>query len=140
LTLIILELRCTSTKYSTFLYYLSVHTMPKSLHCLNMILTIEYLKPLTSNSDGFYPEKFDMPKYTHYVIFSKHVLVSSVIVNSRVMCSEVCRKKRRKQRKIQISLVFYFTFYELTFVMCKWKSIVVILAAVPLIFKIISCN
>jgi alpha-1,4-galacturonosyltransferase len=84
---------------SAFLYYLGVHTMPKSLHCLNMRLTVEYLKPLTSDSDGFYLEKFDMPKYRHCVIFSKHVLAASVTVNSTVMSSKVCGKKRRKQKK-----------------------------------------
>ncbi|XP_078159937.1 putative galacturonosyltransferase 7 isoform X2 [Carex rostrata] len=74
---------------SAFLYYLGVHTMPKSMHCLTMRLTVEYLKPLTSDPDGFSLEKFDMPKYRHYVIFSKHVLAASVTVNSTVMSSEV---------------------------------------------------
>jgi hypothetical protein len=82
--------------------------MPKSLHCLNMRLTIEYLKPLTSDSDGFYPEKFDMPKYMQYVIFSKHVLVASVTVNSRVMGSEVCRKKEKEANKNPNFIDFLF--------------------------------
>jgi hypothetical protein len=124
---------------SAFLYHLGVHTMPKSLHCLNMRLTVEYLKPLTSDSDGFYLDKFDMPKYRHYVIFSKHVLAASVTVNSTVMSSEVCGKKDKEAKK-KPNFIDCFIIYESTFVMCKWKPTIVILAAIPLIFEIISYN
>lgn len=70
-------------KQSAFLYQLAVQTMPKSLHCLSMRLTVEYFKspsdvePLT--------EKYMDPALQHYVIFSKNVLASSAVINSTVM-------------------------------------------------------
>ncbi|KAJ4817026.1 Hexosyltransferase [Rhynchospora pubera] len=76
-------------KQSAFLYHLGVYTMPKSFHCLTMRLTVEYFKSTPSDPDGFYLEKFNMPKYRHYVLFSKHVLAASVTINSTVMSSEV---------------------------------------------------
>ncbi|XP_027367874.1 probable galacturonosyltransferase 7 isoform X1 [Abrus precatorius] len=70
-------------KQSAFLYKLNVQTMPKSLHCLSLKLTVEYFK---SSHDG---EKADEEKYIdpslhHFVIFSNNVLAASVVINSTV--------------------------------------------------------
>ncbi|GLT40944.1 hypothetical protein SLA2020_150400 [Shorea laevis] len=69
-------------RQSAFLFQLAVHTMPKSLHCLNMKLTLEYFKSHSSDKES---ERFSDPKLHHYVIFSKNVLASSVVINSTAM-------------------------------------------------------
>ncbi|XP_007032268.2 PREDICTED: probable galacturonosyltransferase 7 isoform X1 [Theobroma cacao] len=70
-------------KQSAFLYQLAVQTMPKSLHCLSMRLTVEYFKD--HSFDKELPEKFSDPTLQHYVIFSNNVIASSVVINSTVM-------------------------------------------------------
>ncbi|KAL2330483.1 hypothetical protein Fmac_018064 [Flemingia macrophylla] len=70
-------------KQSAFLYKLNVQTMPKSLHCLSLKLTVEYFKSPN------YEEKTDEEKFIdsslhHYVIFSNNVLAASVVINSSV--------------------------------------------------------
>ncbi|TKY65615.1 galacturonosyltransferase 7 [Spatholobus suberectus] len=70
-------------KQSAFLYKLNVQTMPKSLHCLSLKLTVEYFK------SPHYEEKADEEKFIdsslhHYVIFSNNVLAASVVINSTV--------------------------------------------------------
>ncbi|XP_014523237.1 probable galacturonosyltransferase 7 isoform X2 [Vigna radiata var. radiata] len=70
-------------KQSAFLYKLNVLTMPKSLHCLSLKLTVEYFK------SPQYEEKANKEKFTdsslqHYVIFSNNVLAASVVINSTV--------------------------------------------------------
>lgn len=79
-------------KQSAYLYNLGVHTMPKSHHCLNMRLTVEYFKstPLDPNESS--ADKFNIPDNRHYVVLSKNVLAASVVINSTVSSSEVCRK------------------------------------------------
>ncbi|XP_068668790.1 probable galacturonosyltransferase 7 isoform X2 [Aristolochia californica] len=72
-------------KQSAFLYQLGVHTVPKSLHCLSMRLTVEYFR---SHSAGEEDDKHEDPTYHHYVIFSNHILAASVVINSTVMHSE----------------------------------------------------
>ncbi|XP_041996353.1 probable galacturonosyltransferase 7 isoform X1 [Salvia splendens] len=69
-------------KQSAFLYKLAVQTMPKSLHCLSMRLTVEYFRSF--DIDDKMVEKFVNPALHHYVIFSKNVLASSVAINSTV--------------------------------------------------------
>ncbi|XP_047977172.1 probable galacturonosyltransferase 7 isoform X3 [Salvia hispanica] len=69
-------------KQSAFLYKLAVQTMPKSLHCLSMRLTVEYFRSF--DIDDKMIEKFVNPDLHHYVIFSKNVLASSVAINSTV--------------------------------------------------------
>ncbi|XP_019413157.1 PREDICTED: probable galacturonosyltransferase 7 isoform X2 [Lupinus angustifolius] len=71
-------------KQSAFLYKLNVQTMPKSLHCLSLKLTVEYFK------SSHYEEKAALEKFKdsslhHYVIFSNNVLAASVVINSTVM-------------------------------------------------------
>ena len=79
-------------KQSAYLYNLGVHTMPKSHHCLNMRLTVEYFKSTTLDSDDSPVHKFNVPDHRHYVILSKNVLAASVVINSSVSSSEVCRQ------------------------------------------------
>lgn len=73
------------TKQSAFLYQLTVQTMPKSLHCLSMRLTVEYFRSPSLDMEPLLSEKYLNPELHHYVIFSNNVLASSVVVNSTVM-------------------------------------------------------
>ncbi|XP_017247880.1 probable galacturonosyltransferase 7 isoform X3 [Daucus carota subsp. sativus] len=72
-------------KQSAFLYQLAVLTMPKSLHCLSMRLTVEYFKSPSLYMEQSLSEKYMNPDLQHYVIFSNNILASSVVVNSTVM-------------------------------------------------------
>ncbi|CAA3023746.1 probable galacturonosyltransferase 7 isoform X2 [Olea europaea subsp. europaea] len=75
-------------KQSAFLYQLAVQTMPKSLHCLSMRLTVEYFRsPL--DLEQSLSEKVLNPDLHHYVIFSRNLLASSVAINSTVQNTEV---------------------------------------------------
>ncbi|KAK8963438.1 putative galacturonosyltransferase 7 [Platanthera guangdongensis] len=75
-------------KQSAFLYNLGVQTMPKSLHCFFMRLTVEYLRSSSTGTD-IHTQKHWNPSFKHYVVFSVNVLAASVTVNSTVMNSEV---------------------------------------------------
>ncbi|XP_051130592.1 probable galacturonosyltransferase 7 isoform X2 [Andrographis paniculata] len=70
-------------KQSAFLYKVAVQTMPKSLHCLSMRLTFEYFKSSSIEQDLV--KKFRDPDLYHYVIFSRNILASSVVINSTVL-------------------------------------------------------
>ncbi|XVF37348.1 hypothetical protein REPUB_Repub20aG0000400 [Reevesia pubescens] len=70
-------------KQSAFLYQLAVQTMPKSLHCLSMRLTVEYFRDHSFEKE--LSEKYSDPTLQHYVIFSNNVIASSVVINSTVM-------------------------------------------------------
>ncbi|KAK9291016.1 hypothetical protein L1049_009199 [Liquidambar formosana] len=72
-------------KQSAFLYQIAVQTMPKSLHCLSMRLTLEYFKSPSPDMELLLAEKYMNPALHHYVIFSNNVLASSVVINSTVM-------------------------------------------------------
>ncbi|CAL9044054.1 probable galacturonosyltransferase 7 [Musa acuminata AAA Group] len=76
---------------SAFLYQLGVHTMPKSLHCLSMRLTVEYFKSSSRDMEHLQPSKTGGSKLFHYVIFSRNVLAVSVAINSTVVNSKVTR-------------------------------------------------
>ena len=65
-------------KQSAFLYQLAVQTMPKSLHCLSMRLTVEYFRSPPPDMEQSLAEKYTNPALHHYVIFSNNVLASSV--------------------------------------------------------------
>ncbi|KAA8517589.1 hypothetical protein F0562_015063 [Nyssa sinensis] len=71
-------------KQSAFLYQLAVQTMPKSLHCLSMRLTVEYFRYPSLNTEQSLAEKYLNPTLHHYVIFSNNVLATSVVINSTV--------------------------------------------------------
>ncbi|KAG0466496.1 hypothetical protein HPP92_018076 [Vanilla planifolia] len=75
-------------KQSAFLYHLGVQTIPKSLHCLSMRLTVEYFMDPPPDMELSHAYKFDNPRFRHYVIFSRNVLAVSVTVNSTVMSSQ----------------------------------------------------
>ncbi|KAH0465696.1 hypothetical protein IEQ34_005799 [Dendrobium chrysotoxum] len=74
-------------KQSAFLYNLGVQTMPKSLHCLFMRLTVEWFSS-SSEDRGLHAQKIGDPSFRHYVVFSRNVLAASVTINSTVMNSE----------------------------------------------------
>ncbi|XP_010509155.1 PREDICTED: probable galacturonosyltransferase 7 isoform X2 [Camelina sativa] len=70
-------------KQSVFLYQLAVHTMPKSLHCLSMRLTVEHFK--SASLEDPISERFSDPSLLHFVIISDNILASSVVINSTVL-------------------------------------------------------
>ncbi|CAD5184486.1 unnamed protein product [Musa acuminata subsp. malaccensis] len=76
-------------KQSAFLYHLSVQTMPKSLHCLSMRLTVEFFKSLSMDTKKSHHNRLDSPKLMHFVIFSKNIIAAAVTINSTIMNSEV---------------------------------------------------
>ena len=77
-------------KQGSFLYQLSVQTVAKSLHCLSMRLTVESFKTSPLESLNSHTAKLHNPNFQHYVIFSKNILASSVVINSTVARTEVC--------------------------------------------------
>ncbi|KAG8377162.1 hypothetical protein BUALT_Bualt09G0139800 [Buddleja alternifolia] len=78
-------------KQSAFLYKLAVQTMPKSLHCLSMRLTVEYFRS-SIDAEQALVEKFVNPDLYHYVIFSRNILASSVVINSTVLHAKESKK------------------------------------------------
>ena len=75
-------------RQSAYLYRLGVQTLPKSLHCLSMRLTVDYFNA-SSDMEHSDPDKFGNPAFQHYVIFSTNLLASSMTINSSVINSEV---------------------------------------------------
>lgn len=75
------------TRQSAFLYHLGVQTMPKTHHCLNMRLTVEYFKSGSSHVDQLNDQKLESPALHHYVMFSRNVLAASTTINSTAMNS-----------------------------------------------------
>ncbi|WCJ27915.1 galacturonosyltransferase 7 [Euphorbia peplus] len=71
-------------KQSAFLYQLTVGTMPKSLHCLTLRLTVEYFNSSLHDTELSLSEKFVDPTLHHYVMISNNILASSVVINSTV--------------------------------------------------------
>ncbi|XP_030924882.1 probable galacturonosyltransferase 7 [Quercus lobata] len=80
-------------KQSAFLYQLAVQTMPKSLHCLSMRLTVEYFGSPLNDTELSLAQKYLDPTLHHYVIFSNNVLASSVVINSTVMHAKESRNQ-----------------------------------------------
>ncbi|XP_074276966.1 putative galacturonosyltransferase 7 isoform X2 [Silene latifolia] len=80
------------TKQSAFLYQLAVQTMPKSLHCLSMRLTVEYFNKASLDYEASTIEKFTDPELYHFVVFSSKILASSVLINSTVANAKESRK------------------------------------------------
>ncbi|KAL0375500.1 UNVERIFIED_CONTAM: putative galacturonosyltransferase 7 [Sesamum radiatum] len=79
-------------KQSAFLYKLAVQTMPKSLHCLSMRLTVEYFRS-SFDIEQALVKKFVNPDLYHYVIFSRNILASSVVINSTVQHAKESEKQ-----------------------------------------------
>ncbi|KAG1338205.1 Hexosyltransferase [Cocos nucifera] len=75
-------------KQSAFLYHLGVQTMPRSLHCLSMRLTVEYFKTSLQDMERLHAQKLNNPSFQHYVLFSRNILAVSVTINSAVMNAE----------------------------------------------------
>ncbi|CAO2145417.1 unnamed protein product [Urochloa humidicola] len=76
------------TRQSAFLYHLGVQTMPKTHHCLNMRLTLEYFKSRSIHMDQLNKQKLESPTFQHYAIFSRNVLAVSTTINSTVLNSQ----------------------------------------------------
>lgn len=79
-------------KQSTFLSQLAAKTIPNSIHCLSMRLTIDYyLLPVEKRK---FPrsENLENPELYHYALFSDNVLAASVVVNSTIMNAKVIFK------------------------------------------------
>ncbi|XP_072151679.1 probable galacturonosyltransferase 7 isoform X2 [Setaria viridis] len=76
------------TRQSAFLYHLGVQTMPKTHHCLNMRLTLEYFKSRSIHTDQLNKQMLESPTFQHYVIFSRNVLAVSTTINSTVLNSQ----------------------------------------------------
>ncbi|WVZ98987.1 hypothetical protein U9M48_044354 [Paspalum notatum var. saurae] len=74
-------------RQSAYLYRLGVQTLPKSLHCLSMRLTVDYFKA-SDDMEHSDTKKFENPQLQHYVIFSTNLLASSITINSTVVNSE----------------------------------------------------
>lgn len=77
-------------KQSAFLYQLAVQTVPKSLHCLSLRLTVDYFRSPPPDIELLHADKFLNPELYHYVIFSHNILASSAVINSTVMNAKVC--------------------------------------------------
>ncbi|CAN6468461.1 unnamed protein product [Victoria cruziana] len=75
-------------RQSAFLYNLGVQTIPKSHHCLSMRLTVEYFRSAPDQSVPSEIDHSDASVLQHYVIFSKNILASSVVINSTSTCAK----------------------------------------------------
>ncbi|GFP87386.1 probable galacturonosyltransferase 7 [Phtheirospermum japonicum] len=82
-------------KQSAFLYKLAVQTMPKSLHCLSMRLTVEYFRSSVDieHVEEALAKKLINPNLYHYIIFSRNILASSVAINSTVQHAKESKKQ-----------------------------------------------
>lgn len=90
-------------KQSVFLYQLAVQTMPKSLHCLSMRLTVEHFK--SGSLEDPISEKFSDPSLLHFVIISDNILASSVVINSTALHARV---------HIKSSFLYFVFFHTVT--------------------------
>ncbi|KAG4173788.1 hypothetical protein ERO13_A11G083400v2 [Gossypium hirsutum] len=72
-------------KQSMFLSQLAAKTIPYSIHCLSLRLTIQYY--LLPQEKRKFPrsENLENPNLYHYALFSDNVLAASVVVNSTTM-------------------------------------------------------
>ncbi|XP_022681342.1 probable galacturonosyltransferase 7 isoform X2 [Setaria italica] len=80
-------------RQSTYLYRLGVQTLPKSLHCLSMRLTVDYFNA-SADMEHSDAKKFENPAFQHYIIFSTNLLASSMTINSSVTNSEYFRNQQ----------------------------------------------
>ncbi|ONM23075.1 Polygalacturonate 4-alpha-galacturonosyltransferase [Zea mays] len=78
------QVRCLK-KQSTFLSQLAAKTIPNSIHCLSMRLTIDYYLLLLEERKFPRSENLENPNLYHYALFSDNVLAASVVVNSTIM-------------------------------------------------------
>ncbi|TYI54707.1 hypothetical protein E1A91_D11G094100v1 [Gossypium mustelinum] len=72
-------------KQSMFLSQLAAKTIPYSIHCLSLRLTIQYY--LLPQEKRKFPrsENLENPNLYHYALFSDNVLAASIVVNSTIM-------------------------------------------------------
>ncbi|GJN13930.1 hypothetical protein PR202_gb00688 [Eleusine coracana subsp. coracana] len=76
------------TRQSAFLYHLGIQTMPKTHHCFNMRLTVEYFKSTSIHMDRLNKQKLESPTFQRYVISSRNLLTASTTINSTVTNSK----------------------------------------------------
>lgn len=105
------------TKQSSFLYQLAVQTMPKSLHCLSMRLTVEYFHTSPLDVEDSVTEKYVDPELYHYVILSNNILAASVAINSTVIHAKVCSIPTH----FSLSNLTFFSFVHL-FIYLKFNN------------------
>ncbi|KAF0925382.1 hypothetical protein E2562_016639 [Oryza meyeriana var. granulata] len=74
-------------RQGAYLYRLGLQTLPKSLHCLSMRLTVDYFKSF-ADMEYSNTQNLENPVLRHYVIFSTNLLASSMTVNSTVINAE----------------------------------------------------
>ncbi|CAM6093758.1 unnamed protein product [Calypogeia fissa] len=74
----------TLKKQSTFLSQLAAKTIPKGLHCLSMLLTVEFHTRPEDERDFPFSPKLEDPSLYHYALFSDNILAAAVVVNSTI--------------------------------------------------------
>lgn len=79
----------TLKKQSTFLSQLAAKTIPKGLHCLSMLLTVELYNRPEDQRDLPPSPKLEDPSLYHYALFSDNILAAAVVVNSTVFHAKV---------------------------------------------------
>ncbi|CAH9142607.1 unnamed protein product [Cuscuta epithymum] len=72
-------------KKSAFLIQLAAKTVPRPLHCLALLLTMDYHLRGYEGIEFSNKEKLENPLLYHYAIFSDNVLATSVVINSTVL-------------------------------------------------------
>ncbi|KAG8477387.1 hypothetical protein CXB51_030857 [Gossypium anomalum] len=72
-------------KQSMFLSQLAAKTIPYSIHCLSLRLTIQYYLLPQEKRMFHRSENLENPNLYHYALFSDNVLAASVVVNSTIM-------------------------------------------------------
>lgn len=72
-------------KRTLFLTQVAAQTIPKSLNCLSLRLTVDYYLGNHSRREFLNKEKLEDTKLLHYAIFSDNVLGTAVVVNSTVV-------------------------------------------------------
>ncbi|KAE8662491.1 Polygalacturonate 4-alpha-galacturonosyltransferase [Hibiscus syriacus] len=72
-------------KQSIFLSQLGAKTLPNAIHCLSMLLTIEYYLLPPDKRHFTRSGNLENPNLYHYALFSDNVLAASVVVNSIIM-------------------------------------------------------
>lgn len=82
----LLALRRKITSYTT---QIAVGTMPKSLHSLSMLLTVDYCSLQPEKQELPNKQRIQQKDLYHYAIFSDNVIACAVVVNSTISTSMV---------------------------------------------------
>ena len=82
-------------KQTTFLSQLAANTLPKSLHCFSLQLTVNYYKLPKDEREFSGQHKVEDNSLFHYAIFTDNVLAASVVVNSTVSNAKARYRSKR---------------------------------------------